>query len=103
MWVSMWAMWAMWATMLAMWAIWATMSAIHVESRVGEHVGHVGNVDNHVGIRVGRALLFSMVGPIPAVISACHQKENTEATSLWLLRYTYYVRPRRCWYLENGH
>ena len=67
------------------------MSAIHVESRVGEHVGHVGNADNHVGIRVGRALLFSMLGPIPAVISACHQKENTEATSLWLLRYTYHV------------
>ena len=70
--------------------MWATMSAIHVESRVGEHVV---NADNHVGIRVGRALLFSMLGPIPAVISACHQKENTEATSLWLLRYTYHIRP----------
>ena len=54
-------------SMWAMWVMWTTMS-------------------------VGRALLFSMLGPIPAVISACHQKENTEATSLWLLRYTYHIR-----------
>ena len=62
-------MWrAVWVSMWAMWVMWTTMS-------------------------VGRALLFSMLGPIPAVISACHQKENTEATSLWFLRYTYHVRP----------